>query len=402
VIRVQVLHFARDPRRLPHSVQERRDAWGRFPGVRARFVNLAYDFAGRIGGRGFVPDIVVFDSTLLRRRWTDALLQDTLQRLAACKDLPGVRIATPLDEAASPDHLIEILRAGHVSGVLTTCPPQALPTLYPDFMPPLGFRQVFTGYLSDAFVSKVGEPPRLWERAITLGYRGNVPGGDFGADANHKVELTSRLAAEVARYGGRIDVAFGQAASIRRRHEWIRFLKSIRVQPGAEGGYGRVHCGNRPWVHANRPVSDMTLSPRQLEAAACGTALALSQGRYGDLLRPDEHYIPINRSLDGLLEVVRRLEDLQSLQAMVDRTRAFLIGGGLVHERRFVEAGLALAQHGGQGSVAPVRAALQPSAGTGFGGKLLVADWASRSAQPLERLAVRVGQQVRRLAGRHG
>jgi hypothetical protein len=62
------------------------------------------------------------------------------------------------------------------------------------------------------------------------------------------------------------------------------------------------------------------VSARIFEAAVMRTPLILFKGRYSDVVRPHEHYIPLEKDFSNVSEVLNKLENLDELEKMAERT----------------------------------------------------------------------------------
>ena len=80
---------------------------------------------------------------------------------------------------------------------------------------------------------------------------------------------------------------------------------------------------------ANRPrcpAYSKCISSRHFEAAATGTCQLLIQGRYNDVLRAGEHFIPLRADLDDAPEALARFLDA------TERDRVAAAAHDLVHD----------------------------------------------------------------------
>ena len=76
----------------------------------------------------------------------------------------------------------------------------------------------------------------------------------------------------------------------------------------------------RPFIAEREKEIDMgQISPRMFEAAAMRTAMVLIRGRYSGLLKPHEHYIPLEPDYSNLDDTLKLINDLPALEAMVER-----------------------------------------------------------------------------------
>jgi len=79
-----------------------------------------------------------------------------------------------------------------------------------------------------------------------------------------------------------------------------------------------------------------TTSPRIFEAAALGTAMILFPGEYSGVVEPWEHYIPLEKGLSNLDEVVAAVRDAETLSRLTGDAHRDLIASGRYSYRAFV------------------------------------------------------------------
>jgi hypothetical protein len=81
------------------------------------------------------------------------------------------------------------------------------------------------------------------------------------------------------------------------------------------------------------PVSGRVVSSRHFEAIGAKCAQVLFPGRYNDLLRAGEHYLPLARDFSNVDEVLRRFRDVAARHRMVDATYEFARDAHTVRHR---------------------------------------------------------------------
>ena len=79
------------------------------------------------------------------------------------------------------------------------------------------------------------------------------------------------------------------------------------------------------------------ISPRVFECAILKTPMALIEGDYSGLLRPDVHFIPIAEDFSNLDAVFEKLGDLDRLQEMAERTYDDLVASGRYTTRNYAQ-----------------------------------------------------------------
>src|SRR5205807_6982873 len=71
-----------------------------------------------------------------------------------------------------------------------------------------------------------------------------------------------------------------------------------------------------------------TISPRVFETAAMRTGLVMFPGEYSGIVRPWEHYVPLEKDFSNIADVAERIRDLSFLEELTTRTHDDLIGTG--------------------------------------------------------------------------
>jgi hypothetical protein len=82
-------------------------------------------------------------------------------------------------------------------------------------------------------------------------------------------------------------------------------------------------------------VAHRVMTPRLFEALALRTALVLVPGHYCGILRPWDHYVPLQENGGNAEEVARALQDGKFLQAMADRAYREIVQSGRYSESQF-------------------------------------------------------------------
>jgi hypothetical protein len=144
----------------------------------------------------------------------------------------------------------------------------------------------------------------------------------------------------------KIDIRFGRKLRL-PRNAYSRFLCSIRATIGAESGtyylektdrtqkrveaFTRLHP-ETPFnvVYANffdhypNPVNGKAVSSRHFEPIGTKTCQILLEGRYNDILKPDEHYISLQKDFSNIDEVMERFKDEEYVANLVERAYEYV------------------------------------------------------------------------------
>ena len=304
-------------------------------------------------------DLSRFDAVWLNycaRLIFPGLVPDTLKESLA--RYRGPKLVAVQDEYDDTNKLREELRRLGPSVVLTCVPQESLEYVYPRSMfSGVRFETVLTGFISDELLAIEGIRP-LAERPIVIGYRGRDLSFRYGDLGRQKAELGLRVREACLSRGVACDIAVDEASRI-YGSAWFEFIKSCRVMLGSESGsnvfdfdgsiielYRKMKAEDpdlryerfRPFIAEREKEIDMgQLSPRMFEAAAMQTAMVLIRGRYSGLLEPDEHYIALEPDYSNLDYVLRRINDLPAIQAMVERTYRRLIATDAYSYRAYLQ-----------------------------------------------------------------
>ncbi|MGH8636935.1 MAG: hypothetical protein ACREUZ_07365 [Burkholderiales bacterium] len=276
----------------------------------------------------------------------------------ALKRFRGLKILSVQDEYDHTDLLKAAIKDLGFQIVLTCVPQESLSYVYPSHeFPGVTFETVLTGYVPE----HLAETPRplipLADRPIVVGYRGRDIGARYGRLAFEKFEIGRRMKEICLSRGVPHDIAFDEESRI-YGDGWFDFIGSCRAMLGTESGSNvfdfdrsiRVKFDALSEEHGGRVGYDQFLpvvaqrdseiemgqvSPRAFECAVMRTPMVLFRARYSDILEPDEHYIPLKKDFSNIDEVLRRLNDLDALERLAERSYAHLVGSGLFGYKAF-------------------------------------------------------------------
>jgi hypothetical protein len=280
--------------------------------------------------------------------------------LAKLKAFRGVKLLAVQDEYDHTNRLRRAIQDLGYHAVLTCVPPDTVQRLYPrEMVPQAEFITVLTGYVPEnsEVQNKLIRPLR--DRPIVIGYRGRDIGGLYGRLAFDKFEIGRRMREICADRGIPHDIEWADNKRLYGA-AWYEFIGSCRTNLGSESGSnvfdfdGTIEAKYRELKAARGgpvpyeefrvytdPIEtryDMgQISPRVFEAAAMRTPMILFSGRYSGLIEPDQHYIELKKDFSNIDAVLARLDDLDSLERMADRTYDRLVGSGDFSYRRFVK-----------------------------------------------------------------
>src|SRR5262249_1533733 len=132
--------------------------------------------------------------------------------------------------------------------------------------------------------------------------------------------------------------------------QWFTFLESCRAMLGTESGSnlfdfdGKIReqveaeLSAHPEAtyaqirekflkdHEGKIVMNQ-ISPKIFEAIVHRTALILFEGNYSGVIRPHEHFIPLNKDFSNVDEVLAKIQDDAYVSALTDRAYRDVVGG---------------------------------------------------------------------------
>ena len=226
-----------------------------------------------------------------------------------------------------------------------------------------GPRTIYTlpGYVSDELVAMAERRSvRDHRRRIDIGYRGRSLPYWMGRGSQEKREIAIRFREIAAGSSLLLDIAVDVEARL-YGGSWTDFLAESRGFLGVEAGVSIFDLEDRVRPEAERLLADdpamgfeemserllapfedsvpyRTVSPRHFEAAAFRVVQILFEGTYSGVLEPMVHYLPLNKDLSNVDEIIRLFRDPDVRHALTDRAYKDLIASGRYSYRRFIEA----------------------------------------------------------------
>ena len=303
-------------------------------------------------------DLNEFDAVVIH--WSLVIISDHYlapdfrQRIA---DFRGLKIQFIQDDYRWVDRMTAMMRFLGIQVLFTLVPEAEIPKIWDRTrLPSVRAVTTLAGYVPDSLVGVVAPP--IDGRPIEIGYRGRVLPYELGRVGQEKVWIGRGVLERAARYGLRCDIAWMEKDRI-YGERWNEFMRSCRAVLGTESGatitdfdgslerrvheylaqhpnaeFGEVHAAILAPYEGN--VRMTIASPRVFEAIAWRTALVQFPGDYSGVIRPWDHYIPLERDFSNLDEVVARVRDTKFLEALTARAYQDVIASGRYSMATFV------------------------------------------------------------------
>jgi glycosyltransferase involved in cell wall biosynthesis len=227
--------------------------------------------------------------------------------------------------------------------IFTCLEDRDIPVVYgSNVMQSTTFSRVLTGYIHPRLLDL--SHPAYSDRLIDIGYRGSIQPLSFGRLAYEKFSIGHSVAEALSDSELCLDISSSWSDRL-GPDQWISFLLNCKATLGAESGASIFDLDgtldllvdaavkNSPFEHSSSAHAEFVLSriqhlednvdyrqisPRHLEAACCKTLQILFPGSYSNILRPFEHYLPLERDLSNLYDIVKFLQSPQQVSQVID------------------------------------------------------------------------------------
>jgi len=215
------------------------------------------------------------------------------------------------------------------------------------------------GYISESLIKNSDDYlNRNEKRKIDVGYRSRTLPFFMGKGAKEKSEI-GKIFMEKTRDTGLVCDISAREEDRLYGAKWHEFLANCRFSLGVEAGVsvvdltGEIRLQVDQFIKEN-PSCDFsevhkevlsshennifyrTISPRIFEAAAFRVCMILFPGSYSGILKPNIHYIELEKDFSNLNKVLKKMRDRELVRTMVQRTYDDLIGSDLYHYRNFI------------------------------------------------------------------
>ena len=279
--------------------------------------------------------------------------------LTAVRNFAGPKIQIVQDEYRWIDRITRRMYDIGVNAVFSSLSPETARRVYRHaYLDGITFVSGLPGYISERMKSipRVG----LTRRTVDLVYRGRPLPIWLGRCSEEKVEISHHAVRMANRFGLSVDCKVREEDRV-YGNEWVDLLTKGRATLATEGGATVFDFDesierksvkfrqrfpettiDEVWKEVVAPhdgkIVHRTITPRVFEAIMCRTALVLYPGRYCDILRPWEHYIPFERDGANDETVSRLVKDDVWLDAMTDRAYRRLVNDPSLHFTHYVAA----------------------------------------------------------------
>lgn len=238
--------------------------------------------------------------------------------------------------------------------VIYTCVPDPyIEKIYPkQRFPATRFTNVLTGYVTDDL--KKHKAVALEGRKIAIAYRGRKLSHRYGRLGYEKREIGIKVREYAEENNIPVDIEWEDKYRI--YDQWLEFLGSARATLATESGSnmfdfdGSLNEKALQWADVefdeayeeffgeyDNYINMAQISPKVFEAISVKTALICFKGNYSGMIKPDIHYIPLEKDFSNIEEVFQKLMDDNYVRKMTERAYNDIILSGKYDIERNVE-----------------------------------------------------------------
>ena len=259
----------------------------------------------------------------------------------------GPKLAFAQDEYRACLQRIRTLNAMGITHLFTLAEESIWPVMYPKEFRDFELSRVLTGYYSP---SELGvSSPLAGQREWLVGYRGRVTPSYLGELGDQKVRIAERVE-DFAR-ANKLPVNVSARESDRIYGEaWLEFLRNSTICVGSESGSSSIDLSqemqhsdeNRKgksnyaypaslesMIRMAKVTTYSAISPRLFEYTEAGALMALLPGEYSGIIRPWEHYFPLDSNLGNLEDLIAFFQNPNEAEEMILRAQKALLGESL-------------------------------------------------------------------------
>lgn len=315
-------------------------------------------------------DLVIFHYTYLAGERFLEEDEPWLRKIKGTNLLKGFKIAIPQDEYDHTQRLCDFFDYAGVNTVYTCFMRDAdIDTAYRNnIVSQISFKKTWTGFVDEkADNLLMGKRSPLAERSIDIGYRARKLPAYFGKHGQLKFELVNVF----TDYLKSTDLIYDinntnnnfndeDKSKVKMGNSWIDFLLNCKAFIGCEGGsslldydgsikkavlkfshefpnasFDEIEKNCFPGIDFN--IQCYALSPRHFECATTKTLQVLVEGSYGNVFKPNKHFIELKRDFSNISEVVDKLHELNYCQKIVDQAYTDIVLSGKYTYKIFVE-----------------------------------------------------------------
>lgn len=303
---------------------------------------------------------IIMTSTFMDRVVEHGLSSRWIRQYDFLKSATARKIVFPQDDYWQCEVRDQFYVEWSVDEIFPVCPPSSWRELIPGSMSAgITVSQGYTTYVTP-LMQNLSEHSKPWaERDYDVVYRASrMPTAPNRLGMIKGVIGDRFMQAFGAKTGFKFDIGSGAGALI-VGSDWHKFVGNSRAILGSNSG-SSIRLRNPDVARAilnyqlrhsevsieqleeatvpdvDRGKNYTAISPRNVEAAMLNTLQILVPGDYSGILKPYEHYIPLDENCTNIEEVLAILKDESRCKRIVDNCRSQILGRAELNADRFM------------------------------------------------------------------
>jgi hypothetical protein len=288
---------------------------------------------------------VILDVTLLAQRWGRQSKFNKIKKdYQFVSDLDAMKLAFPQDDYDCHLLLDDWMVEWNVDVVFSVISSN-WEILYPRFSMHGEIKLGYTGYVDDSLIDYASKD--FHARSIDIGYRAKKLLPYFGYIGETKWQIGLEVKKEAQRLNLKEDIQIGDEHQLLGNH-WYEFINDCKFTLGTNSGsslldpdgsvrkkvmrYIKKHpeaifpdVESACFAGLDRKESFTAISPRILEAALLNSAQILVEGEYSKVLKPWDHFIPINSVASDFEQAYHAMLDESEVERRIKRCREAIL-----------------------------------------------------------------------------
>jgi hypothetical protein len=273
------------------------------------------------------------------------------------KIFEGKKVLFIQDEYDNTNKTKSLIKSLGINVVFTCVPNANIQRIYPkDEFPKTRFINNLTGYVSDELLEEfIAES----HRDTLIAYRGRSLPLRYGKLGFEKKEIGAYIKDYCERNTINSDIEVDEKSRI-YGDDWEIFMRSSKAMLGSESGSnvfdfdGTLQSKIDNYQNLNprtsrKDVYDKIvkpleidnlmnqLSPRIFEMASSKTLMILFEGKYSNIIKPFDHYLPLKKDYSNLKDILKILDDDTKVKKIIDRAYSHLIKSGKYSYKEFIK-----------------------------------------------------------------
>lgn len=291
-------------------------------------------------------DVVIYHYSFFALKWAN---KNLLLNFPKLKTLKGVKYAIVQDEFFNSKEVENFVTKYGVEKIFTCISNEKdLKKIYPNIHSKIKFVTVLPGYINKANI--LNKPKPLKDRNLDVFYRTRNPPKSLGSVSLCKKIISDIFLKNFSEFN--LDISYNDEDTI-VGEKWLKKLGDSKFTLGAESGASILDYDGKFMAELNNSntfdqkrlqnfesknkINYLSVSPRVFEAMGTKTCIIQFKGDYSGILKPNVHYIPLNRDLSNINEVKSLMIDDKYCQRIVDNSFNEIIYNESFHYKYFVD-----------------------------------------------------------------